>query len=409
MHAASPTYVSRSFRSSRARAGALGAAAALALTAAVVPTASAVPGPSVEQVVGGLSNPRGVEIGDDGSIYVAEAGAGGPTLAEALIEGEPSFVCVGDTGGVTIVDKRGNVSRIGGMPSLAGADMSGGGPSCEGGIGFAATGPHDVAAAGRGTLATVIGLGGNVEVRDQIPEPFGPRFGTLESVRPNGKTRPLADIALFEESDPNDDDVDSNPYGVAFLEDGSRLIADAGGNSLVRAWPNGSVDVVATFGRNFDTTMPALSCPTPPFFPPAGTDILAQAVPTSVAVHEGTAYVGFLGGFPFTPGQTSVKSVDLTTGAVSTVATGLTGVVGVDVASDGTVYAVEFAREGVFEAEFCGNFAGRLVEIVGGVVTEIPVPGLQVPGGVAVADDGTIYVTSGSIFPGGGELLAVRR
>lgn len=385
----------------RAACAALLAAVPMAGFVAASP-ASALP--AVQVVAGGLLNPRGVHVGADGSVYVAEAGAGGDELVEALVEGEPGFACLGMTGGVTRVDKRGGVTRFGGMPSVAGAEETLDGPTCEG-TGFAATGPHDVAATGRGTLAVTIGLGGSLETREALSD----RLGTLERLLPNGRSRQLADLAAFEESDPAGDGVDSNPYGTAFMPDGSRLVVDAGGNDLLRVWPNGRVTTVATFGPDFDTVVPELSCPPPPppFFPPAGTPIPAQAVPTAVAYHDGAAYVGFLGGFPFTPGHATIVRVDLATGGVTTVADGLTAVVGLDVARDGTIYAVEIARNGLLEAEICGDAAGRLVRIDDGVVTEIPVPGLTAPGGVAVGRDGTIYVTNGSIFPGFGELWAI--
>lgn len=388
----------------------LAAITAALLIAGLLPgVVAGAPPAQVDVVASGLFNPRGVEIGADGTIYVAEAGAGGETLAEALVEGEPGWVCVGASGGVTRVDARGNVSRLGGLPSMAAAGENADGPTCEG-IGFGAVGPHDVAVDGRGTLAVTLGLGGNLDTRAGLPGDAATRMGTLERLLPNGRSRALADLAAYEEEQNPDGEVpDSNPYGVAFLADGSRLVVDAGGNDLLRVQPNGDVATLAAFGRNLGTTVPALSCGPIPGFPPPGVPIPAQAVPTTVAVHDGYAYVGFLGGFPFTPGMTRIDRVDLATGAVTTVADGLTAVVGLDVAADGTIFAVEIAAAGLLEGEICGNLVGRLVRIVDGDVTEVPLSQpLIAPGGVAVGDDGTVYVSNGSIFPGGGSLVAIR-
>jgi hypothetical protein len=384
--------------------------AAVVVTLAVPGIAEGLPAVQVTEVAGGLLNPRGVAVGADGSVYVAEAGAGGAVLAEALVEGEPGWVCVGDSGGVTRLDRRGNVTRLGGLPSLAGAGQTPtGDPTCEG-SGFAAVGPHDVAVEGRGTLAVTLGLGGDEGTRAGLPGDAATRMGTLERLLPNGMSRPIADLVAYEQANNPDGEVpDSNPYGAALLPDGSRLVVDAGGNDLLRVWPNGHVETVATFGRNVATTVPALSCGPIPGFPPPGVPIPAQAVPTTVVAHGNHAYVGFLGGFPFTPGMTRIAKVDLATGDVTTVADGLTAIVGMDVAADGTIYAVEMVRNGLLEGEICGDLAGRLVKIVDGDVTEVELPEpLMVPGGVAVAADGTLYVTVGSIFPGFGALLAIR-
>lgn len=372
----------------------------------VLPLSAQGAGHVEKQVIAdGLLNPRGVEVAADGSIYVAEAGVGGPVLAQALVEGEPGYVCVGSSGAVTKVDRRGDVTRVDGFPSVASA-AGGDTPSCDG-VGFAATGPHDVALTGRGNLAVSIGLGGDTDTRVGLPGDAATRTGTLERLLPNGMTRSLADLTAYEQAnDPDGELPDSNPYGVAFLPDGSRLAVDAGGNDLLRVWPDGSVETVAVFGRDFTTTVPPLTCGPIEGFPPAGTEIPAQAVPTTVAVHGNSAYVGFLGGFPFTPGKASIVAVDLATGDVTTVADGLTAVVGLDVAPDGTVYAVELARNGLLEAEICGDLQGRLIRIKDGTVTEVPVP-LTAPGGVAVGRDGTVYVSEGSIFPGFGTLSAV--
>lgn len=384
-------------------------AGAVAGTLALPATAGSLPAVQVTEIAGGLANPRGVAVGSDGTVYVAEAGAGGAVLAEALVEGEPGWVCVGYSGGVTQVDARGRVSRRGNLPSLAGAGGSAEDPSCED-TGFGAVGAHDVAVSGRGNLAVTLGLGGDVGTRAGLPDDFAKRMGTLEQLPPSGRGRTIADLVAFEQANNPDGEIpDSNPYGTDRLADGSRLVVDAGGNALLRVWPNGSIETVASFGRNPDTTVPALSCGPIPGFPPPDTPIPAQAVPTTVVVHGGHAYVGFLGGFPFTPGMTRIVKVDLATGDVTTVVDGLTAVVGMDVAPDGSIFAVEIARNGLLEAEICGDLRGRLVKIVDGEVSEVELPEpLVAPGGVAVAADGTVYVSVGSIFPGFGSLLAIR-
>lgn len=146
-------------------------------------------------------------------------------------------------------------------------------------------------------------------------------------------------------------------------------------------------------------------------FPPAGTPIPAEAVPTTVTVGiDGNLYAGQLTGFPFNTGVANVWKINPRTGEKSVFASGFTNIVGIAASWDGSLYVVEIARNGLLEGEVCGDFAGRLVKIArDGTQTEIPVPGLVAPGGVGVSLDGTIYVSNHSVEPGGaGELLAFR-
>ena len=106
-----------------------------------------------------------------------------------------------------------------------------------------------VDARGRGTL-TYLESGGGMGTTD----------GFVYRLLPNGRTNLLADLGTYED-DHNPDQVntyglsglsaecaasvpedlqeypgqlDSNVYAVAILDDGSRVVADAGGNDLVR-------------------------------------------------------------------------------------------------------------------------------------------------------------------------------
>ncbi len=95
----------------------------------------------------------------------------------------------------------------------------------------------------------------------------------------NGEFTIIADIAAFEETNPDGAEVDSNPYGFVIL-DGTAYVVDAGGNTLLSMDAAGNVDLVAVF--------PALMAEAPPFLGlPPGTQIPAQSVPTSVAIGTG--------------------------------------------------------------------------------------------------------------------------
>jgi hypothetical protein len=155
-------------------------------------------------VASGLDNPRGIAFGQDGALYVAEAGAGGAGPCAPGPEGE---ICFGPSGAVTWI-WRGTQQRVlTGLPSVAARD------------GTAALGPVDVSFTGARQYVLVNGPFGGPETRQQ----FGPgaeAFGRL--LRVTGHTvRFVADFPTFE-ADNNPDngasaqpglEIDSNPRG----------------------------------------------------------------------------------------------------------------------------------------------------------------------------------------------------
>lgn len=136
--------------------------------------------------------------------------------------------------------------------------------------------------------------------------------------------QPVADIGAYQQSDPDPYNVegsptDSNPFGLAALGDGSVLVADAGGNVLLRVWP-GNPAIIKTVARLMSRTVAVPEgMPTsirgengqPIPVPPAGTRVPAEAVATSVTVgRDGHWYVGELRGFPATPGTSEIWRID---------------------------------------------------------------------------------------------------
>src|SRR5688572_9696461 len=85
------------------------AAGLAAPAAAQSPDPSAPAGGGVTQVVTGLDSPRGIAIGADGTLYVAEVGTGG--TENCLTHPELGDMCLGNTGGIsTVVD--GTATRL---------------------------------------------------------------------------------------------------------------------------------------------------------------------------------------------------------------------------------------------------------------------------------------------------------
>jgi hypothetical protein len=224
--------------------------------------------------------------------------------------------------------------------------------------------------------------------------------------------------------DPDPDDQDdfpeeSNPFGLAILKGGGVLVTDAANNDLLRITKKRNVETVARFLRE-DVPWPDVVLPFPG--PPPGTPTPAESVPTAIAIGpDGAWYVSELKGFPFIKGTSRIWRIEPgtknatcdplhpDTGPCTTYATGLTGIIDLAFGHDGTMYVLEIVKEGLLGAEFFGEPPiGALWAVQGGAKTEL-VPGtLMAPGGVAVGHNGTLSVTTGTIFgPGGGSVVRV--
>jgi hypothetical protein len=345
-------------------AGVLMAFAALLL----VPTAAQADTTTV--VMSGLDNPRGLAFGPEGALYVAEAGRGGPGPCITL-RGEPQ--CYGPTGAVSRL-WRGDQARIAtGLPSYGSAAST--------------TGPHDISFLGRGAAYVTIGLG--LEGLPRTDFAVGDRFGWLAHLSASGEWRPIVDVAAYEfDVNPAGGPEDSNPYGV-LAEPGSRVIAEAGGNALLRVKANGTISTLATFAARPNPTMIG-----PPFI---------EAVPTAVAVGpDGAYYVSQLTGFPFVSGFANIYRV--VPGQAPTVAwSGFTMVIDIAFGSDGSLYVLEHAAGG--PAFFMTP--GRLIKVAPNGTRTTVVDGLTRPGSVAVAPDGALYVSNRSVSIGTGEVLRI--
>jgi hypothetical protein len=340
----------------------------------------------------GLDNPRGLSMSDDGGLFVAESGAGGENCKKA-----PGFgkVCFGMTASVTEVflDGTGSKTRVK-LPSGSGPD------------GFAAGGASAVAVEG-GTYYVVMG-GAPPELIDL----FGSKavwFNHLLTAKPK---EPVANLAKYEANhDPDGAGVDSNPYAVARV-DGGTLVADAGGNSLLFVADGSSKPkLVATF-------------PKQPLDDPDGNEIPADPVPTSVTVGpDGAYYVGELKGYPFTPGESRVWRIEAgtrkaacdaaaTSGPCTVYADGLTSIIDLQFGPDGKLYILEIAKNGVGALETGStdpaDLTGALLRMDGpDTFVELASEGLVTPAGLAISDEGRIFVTNFGIFPGEGQVVEV--
>jgi len=348
----------------------------------------------LETLADGLNNPRGITIGPDGTLYVAEAGTGGDDLCVTVEDDE---ICMGTTSRVVAIDAQGNVTPVvEDLPSL-GLD--------EGEF----IGASDVVVADDGSLFIAIGFGADSPMRDAIAEDWAPAamLGTIQHAD-GGTLTQVADLALWEtENDPDADQPStqgpqgqpsdhSNPNGLLLTSDGRLLAADAGGNTVLDVdLDTGEITMVAFIEDRF--------APAPPFLQlPPGTEIPMQSVPTNlVEASDGSILISELTGFPFPVGGANVYELTETT-TPDVVLEGFTNAMDL-VFVDDDLYVVEFAQDGLLAgpagALVRSRADGTRVSLLGG--------DLPAPGGVAADADGMLHLTINSIgAPGSGAVIS---
>jgi hypothetical protein len=344
-----------------------------------------------------LDNPRHVAVSRSGDVYVAEAGrgGGGPGNSNSCFDSAEGFACTGDTGAVTRISRHGQWRIVSGLASFA--------PES----GESAIGPHGVFVRGGQVLVTNGGptapmRSGAVVLRDPTlvaEEPISRLYGTLLKLRGHDRVKRIADLWRFERDNNPDQQlgnplVDSNPVDV-LARRGGYVVADAGGNTLLRVSRGGRIRVLSLF-------------PNTPTAGPGGATIQMNAVPTGVVSGpDGAYYMSQLTGFPFPLNGAHIFRVDPRTGAYTRYAPGFTNAMDLDFGRDGTLYVLEIdhdsllapGREGALFAVPPGG--GTLQRIV------LPPDLLIEPGGLAVGRRGELYVSTHAREAGEGEVVRI--
>lgn len=334
-------------------------------------------GATLTTVATGLDNAFGLSIGDDGAVYVATGGPEGKGPCASSPGPEGGKACYGTTGAIIRIKDGQQERAVTGLPTFGGG------------------GPSDVAIQD-GQLYALFGQGGPPQGRNAFGE-AGAIQGTLVRINEDGGWTTTADIAQHEaDENPAGGDLDTNPYMLTALSDGFAVV-DAGGNDLLGVSSDGDVSTLAVFPSI--GMYPA---------PPEGEKIPAESVPTSVAVGpDGSFYVGELTGFPFPVGEAKVYRVAAGGGEPEVYAEGFSAIGDVAFGPDGSLYVLEIARKGLLQAEGPGGDpSGQLTRIApDGERTVVASEGLVRPTSVAVADDGTIYITNFGGMPDKGQVV----
>jgi hypothetical protein len=343
---------------------------------------------TIEVVASGLNAPRGLVYDRYRQrVLIAEAGIGAQNLAAGnpcgFAERGLPF-CLGQSGSIYQHNESGTPgSRIvTGLPSTT-LTLDG----------STTIGIHDIDL--RGDVMTVsFGTLGNKQYRESLG-PGAALLGHTANVTPTGQVQPYGDILTFEDNLHAPLHIEANPYGVLGFSWGAIQVNAGGpntnkGNDLLLVLKNGQIFQLAQFPER-----PSLTDPTRNI----------RAVPTSVAIGpDGALYVGELSGAPFFPGEARVWRV--VPGHAPTVyQQGFSTIVDIRFDSRGRLIVLQTSND-----PFDVDGQGALIRVEkDGSRTTLASTGLTNPGGVALVNDRTFYVTTRlASADGSGSLVKVR-
>jgi hypothetical protein len=228
----------------------------------------------------------------------------------------------------------------------------------------------------------------------------------------DGNATLIANLFAFEAKyNPHPVAVDSNPFDVEDAGGDEALVADAGGNTLLKINKHGKVKLVAVLPNELVSSANAEAI-LGEDFPPM---MDAQPVATSVAIGpDGAYYMGELKGFPAPVGESRVWRIEPNarnakcgqSPLCSVALDGLTSIVDLVFGADGTLYAAQIDDRSWLVVELAA-FAGVPLMLGGSARACDLVANACVP--VATGEPvltsitfrrGNLWGATGSFFPG---------
>lgn len=316
----------------------------------------------ISVVLAGLHSPRGLAFGPGNILYIAEAGDESHTGSIIQVFNAMSQNATAQT----IVD---NLPNMGGEGEFLGV--------------------HGISVLGRGSNTSIYALMG---LSPQITS--NNAFGNLFRVDSSGSVQNIANVGSYnfqwtgDHSDLWEEFPDANPYGVLAVPD-HIYVVDAGANTLNEVMGDGSVRVLA-------------------FFP---NEIIRDSIPTCVAQGPDNAlYIGTLAlveSFVFGPSArvyrvdpSQANLSDPTATPMTLWTSGLWPINGCTFGSDGAFYASQlFTNPNILE-----DFEHPMGDVVKipfsdpGSHTFLTGGSLSFTAGVAVAPNGSVFVSDGTAF-----------
>ena len=400
-------------RTRRLQLAMAGLAAAVVSAAALVGAGTAAATPSVSVLAKGLNSPRHLTFGPGGHLYVAVAGVGSKNGAQCGspglgTRGVVTHFCAGNSSAVDEITLTGHSTPLLKLlPSVRETDTG------------EVTGVNAVAFHEGHPVVLMGNVQSNAIGQPPLNGGDAGSYGGLSEAklyRPTGQMLllgPGVNISSFSATHPQpaatlgglpgETLYDSDPHDLVPYK-GGYAVVDAGANDVLTVSSTERVSIAARLPTMNETAPAGALGPGSP-----AQTIAAQAVPSSVTVGpDGALYVGVLRGLPGLPGSAAVYRVVPGQAPVAVV-TGLSRVTDLAFSRAGKLLILENNTGGALAPPSTGGalLSATLNGSTPVTATNLQVPGLVDPIGLAVSSSGDAYITNHASGAHKGEIIKV--